>query len=106
MYRESLIVSLSVVELLPGIAYLFLFLFGILGRIDPVGLCWDVLPAWSAPLVIATLSSSAIGGVVGSTSGHSWSPWVCRCGAVAVVLLVVDVPLVLAQLVTMASYND
>jgi hypothetical protein len=97
--------SAAVVGLIPGLGYLALFLCGVLGVVDWVGLLADHFPAWVAPLVIGGLIFSTI---VGATSGSEGRcrPGLRACRVVAILLLAVDVPIIVVQLITFFACID
>ena len=95
----------AVAGLIPGFGYLVFFLGGILGAIDSVRLAADWLPAWAAPMAITGLIFSAIVGLSIGTTCHR-RPGLRACAWLAVLLLAVDVPFMLVQLVAFFAYND
>jgi len=97
--------GVAVVGLIPGFGYLVFCLCGILGAIDSVRLAADRLPAWVAPMVIAGLVFSAIGGLSSGTTCQR-RPGLRACAWLAVLLMIVDVPLMLVQLVSFFAYHD
>lgn len=102
-YRIAL--GAAIVGLVPGFGYLALFLFGLLGVVDWVWLVSARLTAWFAPIAIGGLILSIIVGI--SSEGTSHRPSGLRgCVLFAMLLLVVDVPLMFVQLVSLFEYYD
>jgi hypothetical protein len=97
--------GVAVVGLIPGFGYLAIFLCGILGALDSVRLVAERLPTWFAPMAIAGLIFSAIVGLSSGTTCHPRSG-LRACAWLAVLLMAVDVPLMLVQLVSFFAYYD
>jgi hypothetical protein len=97
--------GLAVVGLIPGFGYLAIFVCGILGALDSVRLAAERLPAWFAPMAIAGLIFSAMVGLSSGTNGDRRFG-LRACAWLAVLLMVVDVPLMLVQLASLFAYYD
>ena len=102
-YRIAL--GAAIVGLIPGFGYLTLFLCGLIGIIDWVWLLSDRLTVWFVPMAIGGLILSIIVGLSSGSMSHR-PPGLRTCAWLAVLLMAVDLPLVLVQLVSLFAYYD
>ncbi len=95
----------AVAGLIPGFSYLALFFCGVFGLVDWVGLLADRLTVWFAPISISGLMFTMMVGASSGSTGR-YQSGIRACVVVSVLLVVLDVPLMLIQLVSLFEYFD
>lgn len=97
--------AIAVLGMIPGAAYLALFLCGIMGLVDWVGLLAGEFTSWLGAGALGGLGLSIAAAASSQNRGRS-QRWLNVCLMAAVALLLFSVPLIILQVVSFLEGID